>query len=145
MSANLRQFPRRTSCPTPSEPSPTSSSWSELFNANDKTVIVTCNEASEPMVDADINPGDLLVVQRDLLPRRGEAIILTNKRGDQTITRFDFGDPQDGEIYGTVSFVIRAKRGAQVEAIQAVKGELIQFAARKKRARKASSERMVSR
>jgi hypothetical protein len=116
-----------------------------LFNANDKTVIVTCNEASEPMVDADINPGDLLVVQRDLLPRRGEAIILTNKRGDQTITRFDFGDPQDGEIYGTVSFVIRAKRGAQVEAIQAVKGELIQFAARKKRARKASSERMVSR
>ncbi len=98
------------------------------------------------MVDVDINPGDTLVVQRDLLPRRGEVIILTNKRGDQTITRFDFGDPrEDGEIYGTVSFVIRAKRGAQVEAIQAVKGELIQFPARKKRERKASSERMVSR
>ncbi len=88
---------------------------------------------------------DTPVVQRDLLPRRGEAIILTKQNGDQAITRFDFGDPQDGEIYGTVSFVIRAKRGAQVEAIQAVKGELIRFPARKKRERKASSERMVSR
>jgi len=144
MSANIKQFPRRAPQESPGG-GITSVAWGELVKANDNTCVIICDETSEPMVDVDINPGDLLVVQRDLLPRRGEAIILTNKCGDQTITRFDFGDPRDGEIYGTISFVIRAKRVAHAEAMQAVKGELIQFPARKKRERKTSSERMVSR
>jgi hypothetical protein len=131
MKSNLSHFPTKTAAPA-SQPEAERVTIHELVGVNDSSSLV--HVEGEPMPELDIYPGDRLIVQSDTLPRRGDAVIC-KVDGEPVVRRFDFGDGLDGELSGTVMWVIRGRRKASVEEADkpAGKGELIKFPTKRRR------------
>jgi hypothetical protein len=126
MKSNLSRFPTKTAAPANAHAEAEMTTVNELLGINGSSAITPVE--GEPMPDLDIYPGDLLIVQSDTLPRRGDAVIC-RVDGESVIQRFDFGDKLDGELSGTVMWVIRGRRKAGVETADkpAERGELIKL------------------
>jgi hypothetical protein len=137
MKSNLSRFPTKTAAPANAHAEAEMTTISELLGFNGSSSITPVAVEGEPMPDLDIYPGDLLIVQSDTLPMRGDAVIF-KVDGELVIRRFDFGDALDGELSGTVMWVIRARRKAGVETADkpAERGELMKFPTRARRPRR---------
>ncbi len=131
MRTNLSHFPTKTDAPA-SQPQVEMVTLHELVGVNGSSSILIVE--GDTLLDLDIYPGDQLIVQSDTLPRRGDAVIC-EVDGAPVIRRFDFGDGLDGELSGTVMWVIRGRRKASVEEADnpAERGELIKFPTKQRR------------
>lgn len=132
MKSNLSRFSTKTAAPANAHAEAEMTTIHEMLGVNGSSAIIAVE--GEPMPELDIYPGDLLIVQSDTLPSRGDAVIC-RVDGESVIRRFDFGDKLDGELSGTVMWVIRGRRKAGVETADkpAERGELIKFPTKRRR------------